>query len=410
MRRLLTAACSLLLLAASRTGQAADFPTGRIVRCTFAAIPKEHRAVAVFDALGIGHDGCVYLGTSNYGTPALLVRYNPADGKVAVVCNVSTATSENIAQIVPSGKIHTLLPVGSDGKIYFGTHLGDDRCMSGENPAPYGGGHFMVYDPATGQTRDLGRASTQESVMRVELDEPRQKLYGTTYPGGHLIIKDLASGAITDKGEVCHHGYAMPFLFADRRAYFFSRPGHIARYDPDADRIEEVFTLPPAPNGGEIERDGLYSSMMRGMATNRTDAIGTLRAGTARYLYRFRVPAEKTGACSFEWLGEVPLEASALVRSHHDDVYLFEWRRCHLYYYDTAARRALDLGIPTDAQGHQACLMWPAIFAADGTLYIGGSLDTPDNRFKQSGYGLGALGFLRFSPESLKQAINEASP
>jgi outer membrane protein assembly factor BamB len=402
----------LLLLAAGLAAQlrAATPETNRAVRCTFAAIPPRHRAVAVFDALNVGRDGAVYFGTSNYGTPARLVRYDPVSGAVEVVCDVSATQSEDLGQFVPSGKIHTLLPVASDGTIYFGTHLGDDRCMSGEHPSLYGGGHFMSYNPATRQCRDLGRASGQESVMRVELDEPRQRLYGITYPGGRLIVKDLVSGAITDKGQASHHGYAMPYLFADGRAYFFSRPGKIARYDPDTDAIEEVLTLPPTPNQAAIDANGLYSSMLRGLNADRTAAVGSVGAGKQRFLYRFTVPPDRAGACDFHWLGEVPLEASSTLLAPNGDILAYAWRSCRIHYFETASGAVHCLGVPRDAEGRAATLIFPAVFAPDGTLYFGGALDTTTDRFKQSGYGLGALGFIRIAPEALQHALNEAKP
>ncbi len=403
---------AILLLVAALAAQlrAATPESNRTVRCTFAAIPPRHRAVAVFDALNVGCDGAVYFGTSNYGTPAKLVRYDPPSGAVEVVCDVSETMGEDLEQSIPSGKIHTLLPVASDGTIYFGTHLGDDRCMSGEHPSLYGGGHFMSYNPATRQCRDLGRASGQESVMRVELDEPRQRLYAITYPGGRLIVKDLVSGAITDKGQASHHGYAMPYLFADGRAYFFSRPGKIARYDPDTDAIEEVLTLPDTPNKAPLDANSLFSSMLRGLDADRTSAVGAIKAGKQSFLYRFTVPRKRKGACGFRWLGEVPHEASSTLLAPNGDILAYAWRSCRIHYFETASGKVHYLGVPRDAEGRAATLLFPAVFAPDGTLYFGGALDTTTDRFKQSGYGLGALGFIRIAPEALQQALNEARP
>jgi sugar lactone lactonase YvrE len=402
---------AFLLLAACLAAQirAATPASNRTVRCTFAAIPPKHRAVAVFDALNVGLDGAVYFGTSNYGTPAKLVRYDPTSGAVEVVCDVGGAMGEDLNVMVPSGKIHTLLPVASDGTIYFGTHLGDDRCMSGEHPSPYGGGHFMSYNPTAGRCQDLGRACNQESIMRVELDEPRQRLYAITYPGGRLIVKDLVSGAIRDKGQASHHGYAMPFLFADGRAYFFSRPGRIARYDPDADEIEEVLTLPPTPNRAAIDANGLYSSMLRGLNADRTEAVGSVSANKQRFLYRFAVPANRRGRYRFRWLGEVPHEGDSTLLAPNGNIFAYAWRSCRIHCYEAKSGKVHYLGVPHDAEGRAATLLFPAVFAPDGTLYFGGALNTTTDRFKQSGYGLGALGFIRIAPEALEQALNEAT-
>lgn len=403
--------CLLGLAAACAASPAADnSATGRVLRCTFKAVPPAFRGIAVFDALAIGHDGSLYMGTSTYGIPAKLIRYNPSNEQVNAVCDVSLAIGENPDQIIPSGKIHSQLQVAADGRLYFGSHLGCDRGMTGEHPAPYGGGHFLVYDPATGRCQDLGRAYYNDSVMRVELDEPRQKLYGITYPSGHLIVKDLKTGVISDKGQGSHHGYAMPMLFADGRAYYFSRAGRIARYDPDADTIEEVLThpAPPQADGPLVDNWFYYTSMIRGLSKDRREMIGTIGYGKRQFLYRFRIAAGLLRNPKFEWLAELPPEATASVRAPNDDIYLYAWNKNRVYFYDAKRRTTLDLGIPTDEKGQQARILWPACFAEDGTLHFGGVLNTPDDRFAASGYSYGALGFFTLAPEVLAQAIREA--
>ena len=62
----------------------------RFVRCSFTPIPKQYRAVSTFDALAVGKDGRVYMGSSNYGSPALLLHYDPKDQSVVAVCDVSS--------------------------------------------------------------------------------------------------------------------------------------------------------------------------------------------------------------------------------------------------------------------------------------------------------------------------------
>jgi len=400
-------------LAVSGMGAGAqdEMPLERFVQCSFVPIPRQHRAVSTFDALAVGKDGAVYMGTSNYGSPALLMRYDPAEGSVSAVCDVSSVIGQDPRRIVPSGKIHTPLCVSSTGKIYFGSHLGDDRCMTGESPHPYGGGHFMCYDPATGRAEDLGVARWPESVMRVELDEERGLLYGMTYPGGHLIVKDLESGRITDKGQAAHSGYAMPMMLADRMVYFFSRPGRVCRYDPDADVLEEVLELPPLPSGEPLARGWATYTSMSGITPDRRALWGTARASESgeRFLYRFRCPETPGGDCTFEYVAPLPPQASIAVPAPHEDVYLFRWNlKPRLFYFDKRTKETLDLGALRDAEGRVGVAVWTSTFAADGTLYLGGLMDVPEERFSGSGYGYGALGFFRVRAEDLEAAVEEA--
>ncbi len=401
--------CGVLLFVAAVSAAAEPATTGRVLRCRFKAVPPQYRGIAVFDALAIGHDGSLYLGTSTYGSPANLIRYNRSNDQVTAVCDVSLAIGENPGQIIPSGKIHSQLQVAADGKVYFGSHLGCDRAMTGEHPSPYGGGHFICYDPSTGACRDLGRAYHNDSVMRVELDEPRQKLYGLTYPSAHLIVKDLQTGAIVDKGQAAHHGYAMPMLFADGRAYFFSRAGRLARFDPDVGTIEEVLEhgAPPQADGPLGDDWFYYTSMIRGLSRDRREVVGVIRYGKRQFLYRFRIAAGLLRRPAFDWLAEVPPEANAVVRAPDDSVYLYAWNRNRVFHYDARRRQTRDLGIVTDDKDQQARILWPACFDQDGTLHFGGVMDTEADRFKASGYGLGALGFFTIATGTLQQAVRE---
>ena len=86
------------------------------------------------------------------------------------------------------------------------------------------------------------------------------------------------------------------------------------------------------------------------------------------------------------------------------------WHGNYIHYFETATGAVHSLGVPRDGAGRAATLLFPAVFAPDGTLYFGGALDTTTDRFKQSGYGLGALGFIRIAPEALQHALNEAKP
>ncbi len=420
MRRPMLSLMLCLVTLWARAGGAADASsTQRFIRCTFTPVPKQYRAVSTFDALAVARDGCVYMGTSTYGSPAQLLRYDPSNGSVVAVCDVSTPCRENADKgLVQTGKIHTPLRLASDGKIYFGSHLGDHRCMTGENPHRYGGGHFMCYDPATGRAEDLGVAHWPESVMRVELDETHNLLYGMTYPDGHFIIKNLKTGEITDKGKAAHSGYAMPLVLKDGRAYWTSRQGHIGRYDPDKDTIEEASEIPVLPSGKPSAVWSQFTGMQR-PTTDRAEIWGVLQedAGKkkgdpppARFLFRFRCPAWTHGRCSFEYVAPIPQNAGgSVVIAPDGEIYMYVWNLDpRLSYFDRKTKRTYDLGVPRDDQGRVARIAWTGTFAADGTLYIGGVMDIPEERFTGSGYGYGTLGFYRILPADLAAAVKEA--
>ncbi len=400
--------CIAVMVALAGMAEDTSLPE-RFVRCTFTPIPKEYRVLATFDALAVGKDGLVYMGTSTYGTPALLLCYNPSSRSIMPMCDVSSPCFENaVPDLVHSGKIHTPLRIASDGKIYFGSHLADDRCMTGENPHRYGGGHFMRYDPATGKAEDLGVAHWPESVMRVELDEKRGLLYSMTWPDGHFIVKDLKTGAITNKGKAAHSGYAMPLLMSDGRTYWTSRPGHLCRYDPDDDTIREVCDIPAFPNGKQPNVWSQFFDIQKTTA-DRSEIWGVMvNNADDRFLFRFRCPARRDGKCTWDYIEPLPKDIGGTVVFAPDGgIYLYTYLSKRLSYFDRETNKFYDLGIPRDDQRHTSLVIYTAVFASDGTLYLGGVMDIPEEKVKETGYAKGVLGFYRILPEDLTAAIKE---
>src|SRR6185295_2488755 len=101
------------------------------------------------------------------------------------------------------------------GKLYFSTHVGyytivNGRETMGAPPTgykPYPGGHFMVYDMATGKLQSLAIAPAGQGIIDFSMDGQRGRLYGLTWPSGYFLRYDMASkelkvlGAISKEGE-----------------------------------------------------------------------------------------------------------------------------------------------------------------------------------------------------------------
>lgn len=382
-----------------------------VVPCTFTPMPREYRIVSSFDALVAGKDGMMYMGTSRYGSPGSLIRYDPQTCKIVQLTDVSAPASEDLQRVVPSGKIHSQLNVASDGRIYYGSHLGDHRCMTGESPFPYGGGHFFCYDPATGTTEDLGVPCWPESVMRCDLDERRMRLYGMTYPSAHLITKDLKTGALADKGQVSHSGYAMPLTMADGMVYFLDGRGHVVRYNPDGDTIDNVLDIPPLPSGTPAVPNHVH---MRELTPDRTEIWDTMpaegRPTPERWLFRFRCKHGLLRRCSFDYVAQVPVEAANPIITPQGRLYLYKSdnKKARLFYYDKKRKETLFLGVVTDRDKGVVMMYWPGTSGPDGSLYFGGGVKIEDQRFEGSSYGYGVFGFVHVTPDVLDAAIEEA--
>jgi len=138
------------------------------------------------------------------------------------------------------GKIHSqIIENKNDGWLYWGTDGGEDKEEYYMNhPDGYTGGFFMKYNPGTHEIINLGRGRRYESIKDLQIDQVRNRLYGTTYPSAHLIIKDLKTNKVSDKGclNKAHTGRV---VFTDDwgNAYYTDIRGHLVKYEAEIDSL-----------------------------------------------------------------------------------------------------------------------------------------------------------------------------
>src|SRR5262249_7690559 len=153
-------------------------------------------------------DGKVYVGGTRYGGYAWLLRFDPVRGTMFMekVVNVQQLTGERLVGINTQGKIHGLIVIGPDGRIWFVTQQAHEifstRPEYGIEPEGYPGGHLCYYDPRTGFSRSVGILKKQEGLMGGVMDEKRQRLYYRTEPKNILISYDVKTGAVREHGHV----------------------------------------------------------------------------------------------------------------------------------------------------------------------------------------------------------------
>ncbi len=192
-------------------------------------------------ALVAGLDGTLYIGTAKYGDNAYLVAFDPQTGAMRVVVDCEKEIGVDRKGFAAQSKIHTRNNVGRSGKIYFGTKQGYPR--EGETRDLYPGGHPMVHDPRSGKTRVHDIPVPRHGIISVTPDESRGLAYISTcndarpIESTHFLVLDLERGTYRDLMD-CRHMYAFIVLDHRGRAYHPVLGGGIARYDPDADRLE----------------------------------------------------------------------------------------------------------------------------------------------------------------------------
>jgi hypothetical protein len=198
-----------------------------------------------YTALRVGLDGKVYVGASRYGGYAWLLRFDPATKSLFMekVVNVQQLTGEYLKGINTQGKIHAIILVGPDGRIWFATkqahEIFDTRPEYGEDLEGYPGGHLCYYDPKTGFSRSVGILKRQEGLMGGAIDKARGKLYYRTEPKNLFLVYDIKSGQVQERGHV---GAACRYMVSDKSGAVYSpgRGNYLTRYDPETGYLEDL--------------------------------------------------------------------------------------------------------------------------------------------------------------------------
>lgn len=213
-----------------------------------------------YNAVTAASDGKIYyvICSHKIDTGAQMYAYDPENGEVAHVADLTEAAGEKGLKAIPQGKSHVNF-YEHKGKLYFATHIGyyqnvGKKELVGVPPPgykPYPGGHFLAYDLASRKVEKLASAPAGEGIITMAMDAARGKLYGLTWPTGVFLGYDLESrqlrnyGLTAGKGEkgtgpefrvVCRAIAMEPGAFA----FFTTATGDVMRYNVSTDRLEKL--------------------------------------------------------------------------------------------------------------------------------------------------------------------------
>jgi hypothetical protein len=274
-------------------------------------------AHATFNGMLAASDGKIYyvLCSESVDAGAQMYSYDPATKRIQHLADLTEAAGEKGIHAIPQGKSHVNF-VEWQGKLYFSTHVGyytrvNGRETMGVPPPgykPYPGGHFMVYDMASGKLQRLASAPAQQGIIDFSMDGKRGRLYGLTWPSGRFLRYDMASRELKDLGNTSKEGEAgtgpnyrilcrsLAVDPEDGSVYFTTADGDIKRYRYDHDAIETV-------SGADMRKDyfgsfNLDSKPSMGYNWRQTfwyEAEKVIYGlhGTSGYLFRFDPRASK---------------------------------------------------------------------------------------------------------------------
>ena len=179
----------------------------------------------------------VYVGVTNHHNKVGFYEYNPASKEMKLKGFI-----DNLGYLRPfqwQAKIHSKIIFGSDGTAYFTTDGGESReeyLM--DHPQGYAGGFFMKWDPVTNQMTNLGMAMPYESLKDIEIDPQTNKLYAVTYPQAHFLIYDPAKNDLRDLGRLAS-SHVPRVLFSDwwGNCYYVDWRQRLVKYETANDSL-----------------------------------------------------------------------------------------------------------------------------------------------------------------------------
>jgi hypothetical protein len=264
-----------------------------------------------YNAMGTGSDGKIYyvLSSENIDQGAKMFCFDPGTKQIKELGDLTEACGEKGSKAIPQGKSHVNF-VESDGKLYFGTHVGvysivEGRETMGIPPAGYTrypGGHLLAYDLKTGKFEDFGVAPDQEGILAFNMDKKRRRLFAMTWPRGIFLRYNLDTRDQKTFGKLCAKGEdgvganyrtvcrSIAVNQDDGSAYFTTSEGTIVHYDPETDTVKAI-------EGEDMKKDyfGIYDPTSPGhmgynwRQTFWRPADGMIYGvhGNSGYLFRF---------------------------------------------------------------------------------------------------------------------------
>lgn len=241
-------------------------------------IPSEYTSEeSGYYSLCEGKNRKIYIGTAAYGRDGFLVEFDPATEqmRMAVDANQVAGLPLEWTGYSAQAKIHTRNFVGPSGTIYFGTKQGCPSPVEHKSGKikTYPGGYVMTYNPATGETKNLGmpmplgdpRIATNsttiganldiegEGVIDVAADESRGLVYVVTCEHEYWMLYDMKHpekgyrmlGPRNDKAELEKRyllGQPNTLIDKDGRATCITDVDfhyQVVRYHPDTDKITQ---------------------------------------------------------------------------------------------------------------------------------------------------------------------------
>ena len=216
-----------------------------------------------YNAISEASDGKIYyvLSSALIDKGGQMYVYDPETDNTKFLADLTEICGEKDAMAISQGKSHVRF-YEKDSVLYFATHIGYYEMIDGMERLPvnstkgyklYPGGHFMSYNLASEEFKELALAPDGEGIITMTMDNKRGHIYGITWPKGYFDHYDFNNEKLENLGQISANGEAgtpgddyrvlCRSMFVDHRdgtVYYSTSEGDVFSYRPGAKNIKKV--------------------------------------------------------------------------------------------------------------------------------------------------------------------------
>lgn len=214
-------------------------------------------------SVSTGPDGKIYAAACCEHLPGervVVVRYNDEKDALDYLLEMDEVVEDprNSGRATQCKIHYSFAPSPSDGVLYMATHLSGPPIdqpiyspwLSWHDPKRcFRGSALVAFDTKKDEVLWWDTLFPKEGCRCLYLDEERSLLYALSYPRDHMFVYDLKKRTSRDLGRIGSVNSQVLFPDSRHRIWTTDDYGHLARYDPEKDRMERTpYTVPFNPS------------------------------------------------------------------------------------------------------------------------------------------------------------------
>jgi hypothetical protein len=205
---------------------------------TFIYYPGFPEGSSAWNSIGYNtKHNSVFAGITNHKDKVAIYEYDP--GKDSMLLKGFIDELMNLRKFQWQAKVHTKFVPDNEGNVYAATDGGESReeyLM--DHPHGYAGGFFIKWNGAEQKLQNLGMGMQYESIKDVDIDLSTGNLYAVSYPQVHFLVYNPAKNNLKDLGRL-GSGHVPRVLFTDEwgNCYYTDWRQRLVKYEKSEEKL-----------------------------------------------------------------------------------------------------------------------------------------------------------------------------